>query len=211
MLERVAANVGVHVLIEDVQAYGVRLSPDLLDTAKWIGRLVEWLETHNIAYTLISRSTVRKWVYDSYPKISIPRVEQEIICRDRRRRDGEYCKPSAKYVNDRIIEAAMRHAWHITKPKPGHSNRYGLTKHAYQALALGCTFLDLKAPGDPADAKAVKHILDAQSAITDKIKDSARAFGRQGGLIGGKVRLTTLTPERRKEIARKAAAARWSK
>ena len=34
-------------------------------------------------------------------------------------------------------------------------------------------------------------------------------MGRAGGAIGGKARAKSLTPKRRKEIAQKAAAARW--
>lgn len=37
------------------------------------------------------------------------------------------------------------------------------------------------------------------------------ALGRKGGLKGGKARAEKLTPERRSEIARKAAQARWKK
>jgi hypothetical protein len=37
------------------------------------------------------------------------------------------------------------------------------------------------------------------------------AMGRKGGLKGGKARAEKLTPERRKEIARVAATARWRK
>lgn len=40
---------------------------------------------------------------------------------------------------------------------------------------------------------------------------AAVALGRLGGLKGGKARAKRLTPERRKEIARKAAQARWGK
>lgn len=39
----------------------------------------------------------------------------------------------------------------------------------------------------------------------------AVALGRLGGLRGGKARASKLTPEQRKEIARKAAEARWKK
>jgi hypothetical protein len=39
----------------------------------------------------------------------------------------------------------------------------------------------------------------------------AVALGRLGGLKGGKARSKKLTPEQRKEIARKAAVARWEK
>jgi hypothetical protein len=37
------------------------------------------------------------------------------------------------------------------------------------------------------------------------------AMGRKGGKIGGKRRLSTMTPEQRREVALKAAKARWSK
>lgn len=39
----------------------------------------------------------------------------------------------------------------------------------------------------------------------------AVALGRKGGKIGGKARAAALTPERKREIAKKAAAARWSR
>ena len=35
--------------------------------------------------------------------------------------------------------------------------------------------------------------------------------GRKGGLKGGKARAATLAPRKRKQIAKKAALARWSK
>jgi hypothetical protein len=39
----------------------------------------------------------------------------------------------------------------------------------------------------------------------------AQALGKLGGKKGGKARAAKLTPERRAEIAKKAAAARWGK
>lgn len=48
--------------------------------------------------------------------------------------------------------------------------------------------------------------------ITERVKDAASVeLGRQGGLIGGKRRAEKLSPERRSEIARIAAAKRWGK
>jgi hypothetical protein len=38
---------------------------------------------------------------------------------------------------------------------------------------------------------------------------NAVALGRLGGLKGGKARASKMTPEQRKEIAQKAAQARW--
>jgi len=46
--------------------------------------------------------------------------------------------------------------------------------------------------------------------ITEKQK-AARTLGRLGGLKGGPARAQALSPERRKEIARNAASARWGK
>jgi len=40
---------------------------------------------------------------------------------------------------------------------------------------------------------------------------NAVALGRLGGLKGGKARSEKLTPEQRKEIAKKAAKARWNR
>lgn len=40
---------------------------------------------------------------------------------------------------------------------------------------------------------------------------AAVELGRKGGLKGGKARATKLTPEKRSEIAKLAAAARWKK
>ena len=39
---------------------------------------------------------------------------------------------------------------------------------------------------------------------------AAVALGRLGGLKGGKARAAALTPERRREIAKRAATARWA-
>lgn len=40
---------------------------------------------------------------------------------------------------------------------------------------------------------------------------AAVALGRMGGLKGGKARAASLSPTKRSEIAKKAAAARWAK
>ncbi len=46
---------------------------------------------------------------------------------------------------------------------------------------------------------------------TKKKNPAAVALGKLGGLKGGKARAEKLSPERRKEIAKKAAQARWAK
>lgn len=49
-----------------------------------------------------------------------------------------------------------------------------------------------------------------QSTEPQPPKTAAQASGRKGGLKGGVARAEKLSPEKRSEIARKAAQARWS-
>lgn len=58
--------------------------------------------------------------------------------------------------------------------------------------------LDSSAPSDP-------------SPPSDGKNPAAVALGRLGGKKGGKARAEKLTAEQRREIAKKAAAARWKK
>lgn len=64
-------------------------------------------------------------------------------------------------------------------------------------------------------AKLVVDIATGQSkqAVQKKSEKNpaAVALGRLGGLAGGKARAKKLSAKRRKEIARKAAKARWKK
>jgi hypothetical protein len=55
-------------------------------------------------------------------------------------------------------------------------------------------------------------IVEDVSPIAEKQKNPAAVeLGRLGGKKGGKARAAALTPERRKEIAKKAAQLRWKK
>ena len=48
-------------------------------------------------------------------------------------------------------------------------------------------------------------------AEDEEMRELARKLGRRGGLKGGKARAEKLSDERKSEIARKAAKARWDK
>ena len=50
-----------------------------------------------------------------------------------------------------------------------------------------------------------------QPKTTEGKNPNAVALGRLGGLKGGKARASKMTPEQRKELAQKAAKARWAK
>ena len=56
-----------------------------------------------------------------------------------------------------------------------------------------------------------KSIVDNATGKPPEKNPAAVALGRLGGLKGGKARAKILSPEKRKEIARKAAQARWVK
>ena len=76
-----------------------------------------------------------------------------------------------------------------------------------------------KAPKRPRDtnqlAKKIVDIATGEEATdspeVEEKDPGAVALGRRGGLKGGKARAKKLTAERRSEIARAAADARWSK
>ena len=72
-----------------------------------------------------------------------------------------------------------------------------------------------KMPADPnrrakATVDAIDAILESWPESPPPKKDPERvARGKLGGAKGGKLRAEKLSPERRSEIAREAAAARW--
>ena len=68
-------------------------------------------------------------------------------------------------------------------------------------------------PADPnRRAKATVDAIDALLDGTPPAKDPERVErGKLGGSKGGKLRAEKLSPERRSEIARRAADARWGK
>lgn len=60
--------------------------------------------------------------------------------------------------------------------------------------------------------EATKEEEPQEQPINEEGKNlNAVALGRLGGLKGGKARANKLSPERRSEIAKKAAEARWKK
>jgi hypothetical protein len=70
-----------------------------------------------------------------------------------------------------------------------------------------------KRPTDP-NLLAAQIVAEATGESADaepKKNPAAVALGRLGGLKGGKARAAKLSAKKRKEIAKKAASARWSK
>lgn len=77
-----------------------------------------------------------------------------------------------------------------------------------------------KGPQNPDDDPNVTAFRVIQQATRDEEDEpeappeknpAAVALGRLGGKMGGKARAAALSPEQRREIARKAAESRWKK
>ena len=60
-------------------------------------------------------------------------------------------------------------------------------------------------------AKIIEMATNEQPPADDGKDPAAVALGRKGGLKGGHARAAAMTPEERRESARKAAEARWKK
>jgi len=64
--------------------------------------------------------------------------------------------------------------------------------------------------GQPQDVNMLAATIVEEATSESAKNPHAVALGRLGGKKGGPARAKKLTPERRREIAQKAAAARWT-
>jgi hypothetical protein len=89
----------------------------------------------------------------------------------------------------------------------------GTENECQQRAAATAQFHPMKQARRPRDfSQAAKLVIDIASGQTDNERPLApEARGRAGGLKGGAARAKTLDPQKRREIARKAAASRWGK
>ena len=79
-------------------------------------------------------------------------------------------------------------------------------------LVKTCHIQDMTRPKRPRDTNQLaKHIVDLANGEREDClaPDPVKEFARAGGLKGGRARAKSLSPERRSEIARTAAHARW--
>ena len=85
----------------------------------------------------------------------------------------------------------------------------GTRHHSYQGHVFPAT--PSRVTQEVKEAPATKHdVVPMRSSIAVK-HAGAVELGKRGGLVGGKVRAARLSPERRAEIARAAALARWGR
>lgn len=83
---------------------------------------------------------------------------------------------------------------------PERSSKRKKKEHDSSLTAL-CAVQEATGEAEPEEEKPLE---------TGGKNPAAVALGRLGGKKGGKARAAKLTPEQRREIAKKAAAARWN-
>jgi hypothetical protein len=134
------------VLIEDIKPYSLKMGQTVIDTIKYIGSLEHRLKEAGIEFKLIGRSEVKKWIFNEFSDLCVERIDKKIQYLTKlkeskgekglRSLDGSLRKASFIFIDDRIVIAAMKEYWSIPTPKPGKTNEYGISAHAWQALAL---------------------------------------------------------------------------
>ena len=139
----------IDIVIEDIFPYSMRLTPEIITTCKLIGELSYRFSSNKRvnSVTLVARNTVKKWVFDTFPDVCIPRIEKKMLALHGRKikqgkrglikKSGEMYSPSFHYVDDRIVIAAVKSLFNIPTPKPGKPSIFGLVDHSWQALACG--------------------------------------------------------------------------
>ena len=94
----------------------------------------------------------------------------------------------------------------------GHSGRDCVGTLAYSILGFMQDHSSLPVDVSPEETAGQTVSQLGTNRVQTSAKDPAAvALGRRGGLLGGPARAKALSKERRKEIARKAALARWRK
>lgn len=129
---------GYTIIVEDLRAYSVRLSQDLINTAKFIGKLEYILTQVGLPPVMVERVKIKKMVYDKYPPAE-NEVKDKIRQRGKMTATGDFRKPSMIYVCDRVVANAMRYFWELPQGQ-GKRNKLGLATHSWQALAL-CSYI----------------------------------------------------------------------
>jgi hypothetical protein len=131
------------IVIEDLAAYTGRLTPQVIDTAKFIGMAVYRIQCgYSGEVALVKRSSVKKWVFETYHSIIYPlcQIKADKGANKRAAKNGDssvtYKTASFIYVDDRMVQIAMIEHYGIPKPKPGDGYEYGLREHSWQALAV---------------------------------------------------------------------------
>lgn len=140
------------VVIEDIKPYSLRLTPQVIDTCKWIGEAVYRLKSGSGANVeLVARSEVKRWCFEAFPEVCRPLADKKIAKKGYKNKEtGEYRKATFVYVDDKIVTECMKKLYKIPQPASGKGYQFGLKSHSFQALAIAscyharhCKFVDV--------------------------------------------------------------------
>jgi hypothetical protein len=139
------------IIIEDMRPYNMRVTDNVINTIKFIGQL-EWrLRELHIDFVLFPRWEIKSWVYSSNTEMCNVEIKKKIEYAASRKekivgRPIDRRKPSFVYVDDRIVEKAIKLWWKIEKPKVGQPCPFGLQTHAWQGLSLATFYIERHDP-----------------------------------------------------------------
>lgn len=139
----------LYVVLEDVRPYNMRISDGIIQTIKFIGELEYRLRSANIPFELIPRWQVKQWVFLQFRTMAEPEIIKNMDRQSNRKiKAGDITekkerKPSFVWVDDRIVQKAMRIHWSINKPLVGKRTPFNLKDHSWQALGLASYYIAL--------------------------------------------------------------------
>jgi hypothetical protein len=126
------------VVMEDMRPYNMRITDNIINTIKFIGEIQWRLQSLGIEYLLYPRWQIKSWAFSTYPDMCSIEIQKKIdyaIARERLKKgeDAALRKRTASfvYVDDRIVEKAMKLWWNIKKPKVGEKTAFGLKTHSW--------------------------------------------------------------------------------
>lgn len=140
------------VVIEDMRPYRMRINDNVINTIKYIGQ-IEWrLGAAGVEYVLFPRWEIKQWVYNNFNEMASEEAKKKIewiATGLEKKTEGLRLprrKPSFVYVDDRIVEKAMKMWWKVGKPKVGQRTPFGLKTHSWQGLAMITFYIERHEP-----------------------------------------------------------------
>lgn len=130
------------VVYEDIRPYEGRMNMRTINTIKMIGRLEYVLKQRRLMFKGISRNEVKAFAFNKYCAELIPEIDKIILRKKKITKQGVPYKASFHYINDRLVEKAMKLHWNIPTPKPGRKSLYGLSTHSWAALAVVSCYMN---------------------------------------------------------------------
>lgn len=138
------------VAVEDIKPYSLPLTPQVIETCKWIGEAVYRLKNDaGCNIEMVSRFQVKKWCFDAFPGVCLPLIDAKIakgVLKGKyiNKSTGQNRPASYHFVDDKIVTACMTNLWKIEKGKQGRKTPFGLKSHSFQALSVASFLLHTK-------------------------------------------------------------------